>query len=57
MKRPEPAMFVAAGCKGKPSFSAAKAHEQAQRMRRRKHVAVRAYHCRFCRHWHVGNNP
>lgn len=42
-------------CAGKDQLTPARAHELAQRLRRRG--AASAYHCQFCGAWHVGGSP
>lgn len=50
-KRLETETFRLAGCEGKEVFETP---DLARTAAKRKRHRV-AYHCSFCRHWHVGN--
>lgn len=50
--------FELTACRGKQAFTAAAAKKLAASMNRRgSGYRIRAYRCRCCRAWHVGNKP
>ncbi|MDE2040607.1 MAG: hypothetical protein KGJ45_11425 [Elusimicrobia bacterium] len=45
-------------CEGKRQYLTPQhARFDARQIRRRRDRRVEAYHCPYCRYWHVGSNP
>ena len=56
--RDHPNDSPAGGCIGKAALTWARAQEIVSRATEvSKGRKRRAYHCRFCRAWHIGGNP
>lgn len=43
-------------CTGKRKFGQSRARGVARQMRSRDAHEIFAYHCSYCRHWHVGHS-